>query len=382
MRQTIIKLIKHILFLLIIAVLFLPLIQQKKPLTELKPLNGYFATVENPLFELNTWFEGKYQQEKQKYIEQNIGFRNFFVRSYNEIYFRFFNQAKANGVKIGKENYLYEGSYIRAYLGTDFIGHDKIADKVFKLQKISDTLRSKGIDIIVVIAPGKGSFYPEYFPNEFDNSTKGTTNYEVYQKELNQSNIHFLDFNKWFLKMKRTSKYPLFPKTGIHWSSYGEVLALDSLAKYIEKIRNINMPKIHIDKVVLSDSMMHTDDDIEKSMNLLYDIKDLKMGYANLSFNDTASTITKPKMISVADSYFWGIFGRGLTGRLFKDQQFWYYNKKIYSDLYPNSLKVEDVNIKDEVEKNEVIILLSTDANLYKFSYGFIEQLYDAYYED
>jgi hypothetical protein len=372
--------IKKTLFIGLISLLFLPMIQKETKLIDFHPLDGSFKIIENPSFKLSAWFDGEYQIAQQKYLNQNIGFKSFFVRSYNQIYFTFFNQARANSVIVGKENYLYEENYIKAHLGRDFIGDDQISEKIRKLQKVYDTLQTKGIDLIVVFAPGKASFYPEYIPEQYNPSDKGTTNYETYRTKLSESNIHFLDLNQWFRNMKGKSDYPLFPKTGIHWSRYGEVLALDTIANYIETIRSIKLPKIHIDKIEATDEMRATDDDIEKGMNLLFNIKDLNMGYPVINISDTIGGVTKPKVITVADSYYWGVFGAGFTGRLFESNQFWYYNKKIHASSLPKPLNVRDVNIKEEIEKNEVIMLLSTDANLYKFSYGFIEQLYAAYF--
>ena len=60
---------------------------------------------------------------------------------------------------VGKDNYLYEESYIKAYLGDDFIGEKKIFNTAQKLKAVQDTLKSNHIDLIVVLAPGKGTFF-------------------------------------------------------------------------------------------------------------------------------------------------------------------------------------------------------------------------------
>lgn len=366
--------------MLAIGFLFLPMIQQFKKLVELKPLNGSYATIEEPVFKLNDWFEGKYQKNQEQYIDQEVGFRNFLVRTYNQIHYTLFDQARANNVIVGKENYLYDENYILAYLGRDFIGQKKIVDKVSKLQKISDTLRKQNIDIVVVFAPGKGSFFPEFIPESYEPSRKSITNHAAYSKELRKSDIHFLDLNTWFLSLKGKTNYPLFPKTGIHWSLYGEVLALDTLSDYVRAMRKTQLPKMIIDRVENPDTLRGTDDDIEKGMNLLFNIQDLKMGYPMLSFIENEKD-TKLKVITVADSYYWGIFGQGLSGRIFVDEQFWYYNREIHSRFLPQSKLVQDVNIRQEVEKRDVIVLLFTDSNLPNFAYGFIDQLYDLYFK-
>jgi hypothetical protein len=371
---------KNLLFTFIVLLLFLPMIQQKMKFTEIEPLNGSFTTLEKSYFKVDKWFKGDYQVDQQKYLNQNIGYRNLFVRLYNQMHYTLYNTARANGVIVGKENYLYEKSYIKAHLGRDFIGHELITKKVDKLQKITDTLLSKGIELIVVLAPGKGSFYPEYIPETYNPQNKSTTNYEVYAQQIAQSNIHLLDFNSWFIKMKTTSTYPLFPKTGIHWSNYGEVLAADSIIKYINSFHgDEKVPQLIIDSIETSIIIRKTDDDIEKGMNLLSNIQDLEMGYPKFKIQKDTTT-KSPKVLTIADSYYWGMFNWGLSRDAFNDGKFWYYNKQIYPDSYKNPLMVKDIDIKTEVQKNNVIILLSTDANLHKFAFGFIDKLYDSYF--
>ena len=65
-------------------------------------------------------------------------------------------------VVIGKENYLYEKGYIDAFFGVDFIGHDSIAISAYKLKMIQDTLAKLNKTLLIILAPGKGDFFPEY----------------------------------------------------------------------------------------------------------------------------------------------------------------------------------------------------------------------------
>ena len=370
--------IKKMLFAFIIFLLVLPLVQRKIDLLEIKPLQGDYSVPSNPYFSLNNWFSDEYQLKQQDYFNKSIGFRGFFVRLYNQIYYSAFNTARAKDVVVGREDYLYEYNYIRAYLGRDFIGKEKIREKVSKLKIVRDSLYAKGIDIVVILAPGKGSIYNEYIPAKYNPQKKTITNYEVYRDELNKSDIHFLDLNKWFLDINDTSRYPLFPKTGIHWSKYGETIAADTILNYIASIRKINMAKIVVDHIETPDTVRSTDDDIEKGMNLLFDIEDLKMAYPSFSIVKDNNT-TNPKVLTVADSYYWGLFNFGLSKKAFNNGKFWFYNQQIYPDSYHKSKKVADVNIKKEVQKNDVIILMLTEANLFRFAFGFIDQLYDAY---
>lgn len=374
------RIAKNLLFASVLLLLFLPVIQQQTNLIKLKPLDGSFERVEKPLFSATHWLGGTYQTKQQTYLNENVGLRSFFVRLHNQLRYSLYQQTNAKGVVIGKEAYLYEKNYIHAYLGRDFIGKNKIKEKIEKLARLSDTLKSKGIELIVLLAPGKASFYPEFIPDRFDPKHRTTTNYEVYQKAISEKGIHLLDFHHWFRSMKNAALYPLYPKTGIHWSKYGELLAADSIIHYINSIQSEKqIPELLIGDVETSVNMRETDDDVEKGMNLLVDVEDLPMGYPDFQVQEEHS-LNKATVLTVGDSYYWNMFNWGLSRQVFNQGQFWYYNKLIYPDSYTKPTRVEDLDLIKEVEKNDVIILLSTDANLPDFAFGFIDQLYDAYF--
>ncbi|NQY09472.1 MAG: hypothetical protein HRT71_08150 [Flavobacteriales bacterium] len=369
--------LKYGLYLGVLILMFLPMAQNYYGFIESKPLKGSFTKLEDTTLTVDGWLSGNYQLTHQDYIDQNIGFRNVLVRTYNQMHYSLFDNARANQVVVGKDNYLYEENYIKAHLGRDFVGQKEIVERVRKLKKISEELKVNGIDLIVLLAPGKGSFYPEYIPDFYEPERKTITNYEGYRDEMLDTKINILDFNQWFVDMKSTSPHPLYAKNGIHWSRYGEVLVADSIIGYIGNLRNVDMPELVVKSKVLSDSAQFSDDDIERGMNLLFDIPDLEMAYP--VFKIEKSKTSNPKVLTIADSYFWGIFNMSFSKKVFDKGKFWYYNKKIYPDSYEKSLKVKDVDIIEEVEKNDVVLIICTDANLHKFAFGFIDQLYDAY---
>ncbi len=99
------------------------------------------------------------------------------------------------------------------------------------------------------------------------------TNYGYHIKLAKEFDIHFIDFNKYFIKNKTTSKYPLYPKYGCHWSYYGAYLAADSIIKYIEKERHIDMPDLYCNDIKL-EAAQGFDYDAGKGMNLLFNFTD------------------------------------------------------------------------------------------------------------
>ena len=119
------------------------------------PLRGYVKYQEKPQFNWETYFNGEYQAAYDRYLEDHIGLRNIFVRVYNQLEFSLFGKGHANGVILGKENYLYEEDYINAYTGVDFLGDTVIREKCEKIISVQQGLKQYDTELLVVFAPGK-----------------------------------------------------------------------------------------------------------------------------------------------------------------------------------------------------------------------------------
>lgn len=368
---------KKILFIVLLSAMFLPMIQKSLKVPKFKSLKGYFTIKEEPDFLLKTWFTGDYQIKYEEYLEQNIGFRTFFVRLNNQISYSLFTKAKAEGVIIGKDNYLYELDYIKDYIGANYKGDSTISSEMKKLSFIKNKLKEKNIDLVFVFAPGKASFFPEYIPDEYVKKQSGISNYKAYLSKCKEYGITFLDLNSLFVERKKTEKYPLYTKCGVHWSVYGSILAADTISRFIEKIRNIDLPEIIIDDIELSNIPRETDNDIADGMNLLFNFSMSQMAYPKYHIN--SENKTKPKVLCIADSYYWNIFGAGFASTLFQYGGFWYYFNEIYPPIDDNHKLISQINVVEEIEKNEVLMILVTEGTMHKFPYGFIDKMYDTY---
>lgn len=368
--------IKNILLWLIIIILFLPMIQGKFNFVTINKLSGDIVPVEDSVFSMNGWLSRRFQKGRENFLNENFGFRNIFVRINNQLAFDLFRLAKANSVIIGKDNYFFEENYIKAYYGEDFITEDSIMQRLQKARFIQDTLKSMNKSLILVFTAGKGSFYPEYFP---DNMVveKGKTNYEYYVKYANELGLNSIDFNKYFVDHKYSSPYPLYPRYGIHWSYYGECLATDSIIKYIEKLRAIDMQNLFWNDVSVEDAR-DDDCDIENGMNLLFDLKKDKMGYPDVRTESDGSK-TKPSVLVIADSFFWGLLNVGFSNS-FSKMNFWFYNRQVYPDSQEKAISTRDLSLKKEIQNHDIIIILGAESTLHEFGWGFIEDANDMFH--
>src|ERR1051326_9090140 len=151
------------------------------------PLHGEFTAAADVQWNWDDWKEGKYQEGKERFLNENFQLRNTAVRLHNEIIFHAFDKAQSRSTIVGKDGFVFGKDYIDSWFGFDFIGSRKIKMNIRKLELIRDSLKAHGTDLLLVIEPGKGSFYHEYFPSYTDGWKRDSTNYEVYLRTLKGS---------------------------------------------------------------------------------------------------------------------------------------------------------------------------------------------------
>jgi len=363
--------IKKITYYLFLLSLLAPMLLGKLKLVDEKPLMGDFYSKKDTVLTMKGWFDGSFQEKREAYINENFGFRNFFVRLNNQVLFSGFNIAKANNVVIGKQQYLFGEDYIKAYYGQNYIGGNKIRNTVRELQIISNDLKAKGKALIVIITPNKCYYYPEYIPSQYD-TIKTTTNYETYLKELAKTNILLIDFNRWMISQKAKSRTPLFPKTGIHWNNYGAALAADSLQEFLNFKANIQTPGFEIIGKENSSIARNPDRDIEDGCNLLFDIAKPEYTYPKIK---PLLGGKKPKAFIVSDSYYWNWSWYGLDTMMFDNPQMGYYYSELYDikkGMDAHSL-IYNYGVEKLLNESDVVILMCTEGKLDTFPWGFIE---------
>ncbi len=374
------RIIKHILFISFLIIICGEQIQQYFPIIKAEPLRGSFVIPQKPTITLDNWLSGNYQDSLMKYFEYDLSFHVPYVRLRNQIGYSLFDEVRGNGVEEGDHHHLYSTGYINSYLGKDFVGDNKVIDNVAKLAYVQDELKKLNVDLIFMIAPGKPSIIPEYIPKKYDLSTKTKSNYDAYVEQFDKQKINYIDFKKYFLKLKPTSKHPLFSKLGVHWSGYGATIAADTLIKYMQQERNINM----INHFQLSGTTTRiprdTDHDMGGLMNLIYEIPSDSLYYPNLVFVKD-KTKTKPNVLIIGDSfvYSWIGFYPYFQNIFDSNSSYWYYNHDLgYTNgKCPQNTSVSSFNLKEETLHRDFILLLFNESNLLNFDSDFTAQMYD-----
>lgn len=315
-----------------------------------------------------------FQNKVESACKNKIAFGNYWVRFHNEWQYRLFRATKTEKLVLGKEDYFYEEMYITEYLGHNFIGDSLMKKRVEVVKRLQEILKKEyNIDLIPVLEPGKAFFSPEYIPDRYHPEIKGRSNYESFVDWSNKLNINYLDLNHYFKELKKSSPHLLYSKYGVHWSTYGLWTALDTLTHFIERTTELNLPDIQQIGDTNSTFNKDLDFDLEPPMNLLYPLPHETMNFPIKKIVNNASH-TKPKVLTIGDSYYWGLISSGYTTQMFSENVYWYYNKTKWPNIWAWNDTVNYAEIKQNVLGHRVVLIMITDANIYKFSWEFVEQ--------
>lgn len=366
-------LFKRLLFGAVFFMFLLLLVQQLFHFSKkykVEKLDGYFVSKNYIPLTSESWFSGEYQKTTDEFLNANFGFRNLFVRANNQLRFLLFNKTSAFGVIIGKENYLFEINYLNAYNRTEYIGDNAINDTIQRIKTLQDTLKLLGKELLVVLCPSKARIYPEFIPDDFLAPTSLKSYYEAYSTGFKKSGVNYIDFNNLFSLKKEKSKELLIPQLGIHWSRLEAIYAADTIINYLSQKSLVNLPRIKITSINRKDELVSPDDDIVKSMNLMWYPSFKKMSYA--SFEIDSINRTKKNALVIADSYWWDIYLQDIPKNVFSNNEFWYYNKEMWGNNYMGKTDPKIADIKRKILQNDYIVIIVSESNYDKMGFGFI----------
>lgn len=374
--------LKLILSILTVVVLFLPMAQEHWRLFDFRPLTGVVEEKPQPKVDLPHFTDQSLQRWTESHLQLNYGFHEPLTRFYNQYRWDFFDQSNLLEKKrlfIDDDGWIYESQHVEEFyagkgrwFASDSLGMAKyFGEEALRLYQIQQILEPLGTHLFVLLLPGKEVIYPEHVP-ETDKypHTKVFSATEFYHETFDRLGVNYLDVNPWFLAMKDTVDYLLYPQTGTHWSNYAALFVADSLIRYMEDLGNIRMEHFSIGE--REARTVYPDDDLEQLMNLARPMPKLPNYYAPYTILED-STASKPTLITIGDSYYWNLLNATPFGKILGDQRYWYYYNTVYFD--PDHNQIEEVDVLQEVLNADFVMLAYCTPQIYTMSQGFSQQL-------
>lgn len=372
-----------ILFGILTLFLFSFMIQEHLKPFKTKELVGFFQNPQKPTFRWEWYKNGYYQQRVEKYIACNYGFREPIIRLYHQYCWDFFGKEYVSFIYSGKDRWLYYGHNIEDYYGTEMYhwypeanaAKEGYEQEVRLLNKVKGILAEYDVTLLTFIAPSKSIIYPEYLPQrEHDTTSINAKNYFI--KRFDETGMPCFDMNEYFLRLKDTCSFCLFPPTGDHWN-FSSVYATDSLHRFMESLRGIHMPRIEYGDSY-SDSCRIGDDynrDLEGQLNLIRPIKvKPKFAYKERDYHMVVDSSTvKPSALFIGNSFLLRSLWYVRPQTVFSDFWFWYYNRVVYKDVNQPTDSVSSINRLDYLLNADYVVWFSSSSQMYRATEGFAE---------
>lgn len=172
--------------------------------------------------------ENKVSQKSRKIIQ------NLFWNVFNE---------PGEKVFLGENGWLFyrdDVAYLTMPSPLDHNRSKHLDNPVKEIVAFKEDLQKKGIELLVVMVPGKPSIYPEFLNSSWDSSSEPPfTHSKEILKQLNAKGIQTVDLYKPFIEAKKEdqdSNY-LYLYTDTHWTPRGAKLAASVVA---EKVRSMS----------------------------------------------------------------------------------------------------------------------------------------------
>ena len=367
-----------ILFAVLMLVLFLPMIQQQTGLFKLNSLSGVVVKTSKPELNYEDFKDNKYQAQLEKYVSENYGFRESSIRLYNQYLWDFYRKTNATKWQIvmGKEGWFYEPWFVEDYYqgGTYKQSCDsaqlvqRFEEEAYRIYQLQHILELYGTHLFVCLLPGKDMVYSEYLPeNKKYTKKKFISARDYFGPKFKELGINHVNVEQWFLQMKDTVSFPLFPKTGTHWSNIASLYVADSVIRYMEELGDVNIRNLKIGDAYI-DETRDPDDDLESLMNLIRPLDQNYNQYADV-VSDGDMTAVKPKIIVIGDSFFWNISRQLPMLDIFAAAPYWYYNSTIYYD--DENISTKDIDLLKELLSADFVILSYCSLQLYDMSNDF-----------
>lgn len=335
-----------------------------------------------PEWRFSSYCDGSLQQQTEQYLKQHFGCREPLIRLYNQYVWDFYQKTPVLGSQVvfGKDGWMYEPWVVSGYYQTQFLGYatdsaamaSKFTEEAHRVLRVQQILEDYGVHLFECLVPSKDLIYPEYLPENQDKRLEGKPKFSArfFNEEIyTQLGINHLNLEQYFLAVKDTADFLLFPQTGTHWTKYASLFAADTLIRYMEHLGNVNIKNLVIDSKTL-DNAQDPDDDLESLMNLARPLRKPQYWYAKTT-TDGDTTATKPKIIVIGDSFWWNIATQLPLKDIFSEAEYWYYNSTVY--YYPPFNAVSELDLEEELLTADFVILFYSASTQYRMNDNFTQ---------
>lgn len=157
------------------------------------------------------------------YVNDNFGFRKLFIRLNNFIDAKLFRTPSNRRVIFGNDEFLFGLPDWESFTHHQKVQTDQeVFETALKLKALQDRLKARGIEFLFLMAPNKGTVYPEQFRQK-GYRLNAISDRQRWNSALDKAGVNNIDVLAEILKEKENRL--VYYKGDHHWNKYAGLIA-------------------------------------------------------------------------------------------------------------------------------------------------------------
>jgi SGNH hydrolase-like domain, acetyltransferase AlgX len=350
-----------------------------------KPLYGYTEkSFQKPSDFTKSYLDKSLQKWIETVFDNEMGFRNVLLRSFNELSFGIFRESPKLKLHSTREHGLYSEMSIDSLNDEVLNKKQRLEQYKFeaqKLLKIQKDLAAKGKYFIVLIGSSKPYIYPESLGSRYL-VADGKNIVELaasYGDVLQAAGVNVVDSGPLLRSVVARTGQQTHAHTGVHWNYYAGCLAGAELLKKLkslksefadlncglakeEKARNVDLDGLYLLNILSGGNLQN------------------KTLYPSISESSTGTW--KPKIVFIGDSFSDQVRDALKQGDTYSKLVMSSYFRTRENDnksFTSEEIKLEPItdenkireSLMSDIEMSDVVVLQMVDYNVVRYGYGF-----------
>lgn len=199
-----------------------------------------------PVAGWQSWHDGTLQEHWRRRFTQQLGLRDWLVRTDNQIRMWLLGECKGD-VTSGRDGWLFATEYLPgADLATE-VEQRRLLLALANLQRVQALLEARGVTLMLLVSPNKCRLVPEQLPERSRQvvADGSPTLYEFARDWLDAHGVRWFDAHRRFAGWRREGvDFPLFTRGGAHWSAFA---AARIAAELVDSLRAAGVPMRGLD---------------------------------------------------------------------------------------------------------------------------------------
>lgn len=232
-------------------------------------LGGYTDSTDRLPLNIQNYSRGEFQDTFEKWYDENLIPRGVLIKSYNQICYSLFDLS-SSGVVIGQNDNMLNESEIVEAIGNK-IGYNSSEDRynvqdwLDTLSSIKEKLSKVNKYLVVYITPSKTTYHYDDIPYRYKvlRQNNALRSVDYLRENISETGIEFIDYRDIL-----DDKYPIFYKTGEHWSCTAEQEMMGAIIASMTKISGKRLRTFEIDGVESSNTPYFSELDYYNIVNV------------------------------------------------------------------------------------------------------------------